>query len=257
MNLAVSLLRLRQGNGAIEDYVVEFLELSNQVDFNEVALKDIFRVGLNEPIRSGLPGGKINFSLAEYIDYALLICGSSFTVGVVEEEHDTSSKPAQLMPAKPQPAHVTTSMPEPAHATPTAPRPAIITPATPRPAIITPAAPGPAIITPAAPGPAIVTTPAAPGPAHVVHARACSRHAVLARACSRLSHLRCLLRHGPMLQAHLCPMLQVLFPFMGLALHPAPWTMSVPPPLHHPPGLFGFCFCFVWASGAALRGGNM
>ncbi len=87
--------------------------------------------------------------------------------------------------------------------------------------------------------------------------RACSRHAVLARACSRQSPLRCLLRHGPMLQAHLCPMLQVLFPFMGLALHPAPWTMSVPPPLHHPPGLFGFCFCFVWASGAALRGGNM
>ncbi len=57
----VSLLRLRQDNGAIEDYVVEFLELSNQVDFNEVALKEIFRVGLNEPIYSGLPGGKIHF----------------------------------------------------------------------------------------------------------------------------------------------------------------------------------------------------
>ncbi len=83
MNPAVSLLRLRQGNGAIEDYVVEFLEFSNQVDFNEVALKDIFRVGLNEPIRSGLPGGKIHFSLAEYLDYALLICGSSVTVGVL------------------------------------------------------------------------------------------------------------------------------------------------------------------------------
>ncbi len=52
MNPAVSLLRLRQGNGSIEDYDVEFLELSNQVDVNDVALKDIFRVGLNEPIRS-------------------------------------------------------------------------------------------------------------------------------------------------------------------------------------------------------------
>ncbi len=51
MNPAVSLLRLRQGNGSIEDYDVEFLELSNQVDVNDVALKDIFRVGLNEPIR--------------------------------------------------------------------------------------------------------------------------------------------------------------------------------------------------------------
>ncbi len=71
MNPAVSLLHLRQGNGAIEDYVVEFLELSNQVGFNEVALKDIFRVGLNEPIHSGLPGGKIHFSLAEYIELGL------------------------------------------------------------------------------------------------------------------------------------------------------------------------------------------
>ncbi len=71
-----------------------------------MALKDIFQVGLNEPIRSGLPGGKIHFSLAEYIDYALLLCGSSFTVGVVEEEHDTSSKPAHVMPAKPRSAHV-------------------------------------------------------------------------------------------------------------------------------------------------------
>ncbi len=71
MNPAVSLLRLRQGNGAIEDYVVEFLELSIQEDFNEVALKDIFRVGLNEPIHSELPGGKIHFSLAEYIELGL------------------------------------------------------------------------------------------------------------------------------------------------------------------------------------------
>ncbi len=70
-------------------------------------------MGLNEPIRSGLPGGKIHFSLAEYIDNALLLCGSSFTVGVVEEEHNTSSKPAHVMPAKPKPAHVMSATPKP------------------------------------------------------------------------------------------------------------------------------------------------
>ncbi len=73
--------------------------------------------------------------------------------------------------------------------------------------------------------------------------------------------LLCLLRHGsllcrfchcPILQTCLCYTIQVLFPFMGLAL---PWIMSVPPPLDNSLGLFGFCFCFVRASGAALRGG--
>ncbi len=48
---AVSLLRLQQGNQAIEEYIEKFCELCNQVDFNDVALKDLFRVGLNEPIR--------------------------------------------------------------------------------------------------------------------------------------------------------------------------------------------------------------
>ncbi len=255
MNLAVSLLRLRQGNGAIEDYVVEFLELSNQVDFNEVALKDIFRVGLNEPIRSGLPGGKINFSLAEYIDYALLICGSSFTVGVVEEEHDTSSKAAQLMPAKPQPAHVTPSMPEPF--TPRLLPQGLLSSRPPPQGLLSSRPPLQGLLSSRLPLQGLLSsrrlplqgllTLSTPEPVHVTPSSPEPAHA---------GPLLCLLRHGPMLQAHLCPMLQVLFPFTGLALHPAPWTMSVPPPLHHPPGLFGFCFCFVWASGAALRGGK-
>ncbi len=50
----------------------------------------------------------------------------------------------------------------------------------------------------------------------------------------------------PLLQARLCSTLQVLFPFTGLALHPAPWTPSVLPPLHHPPGLFFIYFFYVW-----------
>jgi len=47
MNPAVTLLCLRQGNRTIENYVFEFLEISNHVDFNEVALNNIFRHGLN------------------------------------------------------------------------------------------------------------------------------------------------------------------------------------------------------------------
>ncbi len=121
--------------------------------FKDVALKDIFRVGLNEPIRSQLPGEKICWSLEQYIDYALLLSGSSYTVVVAEEERNNPP-----VSAKPESAHVTPAAPRPAHVTPAAPRPAIVTPAAPRPAIVTPAAPRPAIVTmPAAPGPAIVT----------------------------------------------------------------------------------------------------
>ncbi len=112
--------------------------------FKDVALKDIFRVGLNEPIRSQLPGEKIRWSLEQYIDYALLLSGSSYTVVVAEEERNNPP-----VSAKPESAHVTPAAPRPAHVTPAAPRPAIVTPAAPRPAIVTmPAAPGPAIVTP-------------------------------------------------------------------------------------------------------------
>ncbi len=47
-------------------------------------------------------------------------------------------------------------------------------------------------------------------------------------------------------------MIQVLFPFMGLALHPSPCSASALPPSWTWWGLG-----FVWASGAALRGRHM
>ncbi len=59
MDPAVSrLLCLRQGDRTIEDYVEDFCGLCHLVDFNDVALKDILQVGLNEPISFWLHGGK-------------------------------------------------------------------------------------------------------------------------------------------------------------------------------------------------------
>ncbi len=66
--------------------------------------KDIFRVGLNEPIRSQLPGGKIHWSLERYIDYALLLAGSPLTVGVADEE------PRNCAELAPEHFHVPTFM---------------------------------------------------------------------------------------------------------------------------------------------------
>ncbi len=85
------LLDLRQGSQSIEEYVTQFCALSDKVPFDEVALKDIFSFGLSEPVKSWLPEGKFNVSLKDFMDYALLCAGSSFTVGVAEEERDTAS----------------------------------------------------------------------------------------------------------------------------------------------------------------------
>ncbi len=53
--------------------------------------KDIFRFGLSEPVKSWLPEEKFDVSLKVFMDYALMVAGPSFTVGVAEEERDTVS----------------------------------------------------------------------------------------------------------------------------------------------------------------------
>lgn len=65
MNPAISLLLLHQGDRRCVDYVADFCELSQLVDFSDVALTDTFHNGLNEPVRSRMPGGRIKFSLAQ------------------------------------------------------------------------------------------------------------------------------------------------------------------------------------------------
>ncbi len=55
--------------------MADFCEVCHLVDFKDVALKDLFRVGLNEIIRFLLPGEKIHWSLEKYIDNALLLAG--------------------------------------------------------------------------------------------------------------------------------------------------------------------------------------
>ncbi len=88
------LLDLRQGSSSIVEYIIQFCEITYKVPFDEVMLKDIFRFGLNEPIKSCLPAGKFNCSLKDFFDYALLCAGSSLTVGVSEEERAESAPEA-------------------------------------------------------------------------------------------------------------------------------------------------------------------
>ncbi len=127
------LLDLKQGSSPIEEYVTQFYKISCKVPFDEVALKDIFRFGLCEPIKSYLPEGEFHCSLKDFMDYALLCAGSSFTVGVAEEEHDRKmaattthhqSPESHNMPTEPESAHVMLAKPGPARimsATPESP----------------------------------------------------------------------------------------------------------------------------------------
>ncbi|KAL0161974.1 hypothetical protein M9458_041370, partial [Cirrhinus mrigala] len=123
MDPASCLFRLRQGNRSIEDYIMDFCGL-------DVALKDIFRHGLNEPIHSYLPGVKIHWSLEQYIDHALLLSGSSFTVGIADEESCNPTVPItpehfhSKMAAIPWSVHKMAAISRPAHVMPAAPGPA-------------------------------------------------------------------------------------------------------------------------------------
>ncbi|KAL0194492.1 hypothetical protein M9458_012788, partial [Cirrhinus mrigala] len=149
------LVKLRQGNRPIEQYVLDFCELCHLVDFNESLRKDI---------SSKMPSRHRHWSLIRYIEYALLLARSAFTVGIAND------KPCHPpVSATPECLHVMSSiitiMPEPPHAKPAKPEPVQVMSTKPQPAHVTSSAPGPAHTMPAAPGPAPVMA-ALPESAH-------------------------------------------------------------------------------------------
>ncbi|KAL0152957.1 hypothetical protein M9458_051735 [Cirrhinus mrigala] len=208
MNPADRLVHLRQGNRPIEDYVEDFCELCFKVDFNKTFLKDIFRFGLAKDMPHLMPHNTPQWSLERYIDFALRLAGSPFTVGVADEEpcyspvsakpgnfsvmsgiiqvtselshampakskptHVMTTKPqsAHVMPTKPKPAEVMSTKPQPSHVMPAKPKPAQVISTKPEPSHVTSAKPQPGLVTSAKPQPGLAT-PAAPGPAHAMAA---------------------------------------------------------------------------------------
>ncbi|KAL0152492.1 hypothetical protein M9458_052215 [Cirrhinus mrigala] len=189
MNPGDRLVRLRQGNRPIEDYVEDFCAMCYKVDFNETFLKDIFRYGLRKDLSSFMPHNTPHWTLERYIDFALRLAGSPITVGVAVEERcyppvsakpgnfsvmsgiiQVASEPSHSTPAKPKPTQVMSTKPQPPHVMPTKLRSAHVTSAKPQPAHVTSAKPQLTLVTSAKPQPAHVTStkpqPAAPGPAH-------------------------------------------------------------------------------------------
>ncbi|ROL50046.1 hypothetical protein DPX16_5805 [Anabarilius grahami] len=89
MNPSAQLIGLRQGDRCIEDYVTDFIELAHLTCFNEECLMIFFRGGLSGPLSAIMPLHDRDGTLEQYIEQALQLSGSSYTVGVAEE-HDSS-----------------------------------------------------------------------------------------------------------------------------------------------------------------------
>ncbi len=74
----------------IEEYVEEFIGLSHLVPWSDDVLKTLFWLGLDDSLVGQVPAPAIACSLTQYIDYVMLLYGSSLTVGEVDETPITS-----------------------------------------------------------------------------------------------------------------------------------------------------------------------
>ncbi len=80
------LLTTIQDGRPIEDYVKEFLVLTERVACNERTLKTIFWDGIDDFLYHLMPPSNSSWSLGRYIEYALRLSYSAFTV---DEVHDS------------------------------------------------------------------------------------------------------------------------------------------------------------------------
>lgn len=89
MDMAILLLVFKQGTWSLNDYVQEYLDLTYFSDLPDRILIDFFCDGLNKLLKSRLIFEGPRLSLSQFMDYALLMVGSTFTVGVAEAHNPT------------------------------------------------------------------------------------------------------------------------------------------------------------------------
>ncbi|KAL0162265.1 hypothetical protein M9458_041661, partial [Cirrhinus mrigala] len=115
-----------QNGRDLEDYMEEFVGTCHRASCADVCLMEGFRCGLDDDLRFVMPRGDPCWTLLSYINFALWMNGSTFTVGKAEEDsklvqphladvsqHDpeTSQPPPRL--AEPEPEPTTDGEPEP------------------------------------------------------------------------------------------------------------------------------------------------
>ncbi len=81
----------------VEEYVDDFTASSHQAFCSDLTLTEGFRVGLDEEIQMMMPLGDPNWSLAQYLNFALWIAGASYLVGEKEDPPAPDPSPQLLL----------------------------------------------------------------------------------------------------------------------------------------------------------------
>lgn len=81
------IVKLCQGNRSIEHYVKEFLRLASRCSNSNLCLMIFYQGGLSDLVRSNTTAFEKDWSLYLYMEFALLLSGSTFSVSYVEEEN--------------------------------------------------------------------------------------------------------------------------------------------------------------------------
>ena len=141
MDPIYTLCSIFQNGRSIEDYVSEFLTYCHLAPLDDAKVKDCFWMGLDQEVSFYLPDVDPECTLAQYLDFVLLFCGSLFTVGEAEPAlHASPAKPARhASPAEParhaspaEPAlHVKSAETKAVCVAPAAPETVSVTPAVP------------------------------------------------------------------------------------------------------------------------------
>ncbi|KAI2655726.1 Opioid growth factor receptor [Labeo rohita] len=101
MDPAVQIIILEQGNRSLEDHTRDFMHLVPHTHYPDSCLCTFYRVGLNPTIKAQLREGPRE-SIADYIEWVLASCRSSWTVGIVEKDVSPTQDPE---PSQPSPRH--------------------------------------------------------------------------------------------------------------------------------------------------------
>ncbi|XP_073676889.1 uncharacterized protein [Garra rufa] len=91
----VFIILLKQGNRSLEDHTRDFVFYAPFTHYPDSCLCTFYRAGLNIAAKSQLSGEGPRESIADYIEWVLASCGSTWTIGIVKEDvsptHDPES----------------------------------------------------------------------------------------------------------------------------------------------------------------------
>ncbi|XP_050988579.1 uncharacterized protein LOC127179290 isoform X2 [Labeo rohita] len=94
MDTDLILARIKQGQRTLEQYIREFLAITNYSTLPDCIIIELFADGVNEPLRARLRREGPRSSLVAFMNFAFLCVGSSCTVGVAKEVRDNADRSA-------------------------------------------------------------------------------------------------------------------------------------------------------------------